>query len=95
LKRGNARQIIKDSPNFQRRAEVHLASVRRMIGSGERLSGKNEKEKAESDLLQRARDHYQQALERKTEQRDRRQFRPGEVAYDSQYQEEAISAYNK
>ncbi|MDY0092702.1 MAG: signal recognition particle-docking protein FtsY [Candidatus Vecturithrix sp.] len=85
------RQIIKDSPNFQRRAEVHLALGQANDWLWRTTEWKNEKEKAESDLLQRARDHYQQALERKTEQRDSANFGLGKLLYDSQYQEEAIS----
>ncbi|GAK57387.1 signal recognition particle-docking protein FtsY [Candidatus Vecturithrix granuli] len=85
------RQIIKDSPDFQRRAEVHLALGQANEWLWRTSSWKNEKEKAESDLLQRARDHYQQALERKTEQRDSANFFLGKLLYDSQQQEEAIS----
>ena len=84
------RKIITEAPDFQRRAEVHLALGQANEWLWRSASWKNEKEKAESDLLQRALDHYQQALERKTEHRDFANFALGKLLYESKHQEEGI-----
>ena len=62
--REELRTLIRDCPTFQKRAEAHFALAEVNEHLWRQTSWKNEQERLDSEYLQRALDHYQQAVER-------------------------------
>lgn len=89
--RETLRTILRDQPDFRKRPEVHFAMGRVNESLWRNTEWKNEKERASSEFLQRAADHYEQALERRSEQQDMASFFLGKLYYDTDRPEKALS----
>ena len=84
------REMIREHPDFEKRASVHFALGRANEQLWRNAQWKNEKEKEGSELLQRAVDHYEQALERRAEEQDEASFFLGKLYYDMHRHEESL-----
>jgi fused signal recognition particle receptor len=85
------RGVIRDCPNFQKRAEVHFALARANDLLWRQIESSKEREPERAELLQRAIDHYQQAVERRSEQALLANFFLGKLYYDTRQYNEALS----
>jgi fused signal recognition particle receptor len=85
------RRIIRECPNFPKRPDVHFALARTNDLLWRNTEWNTEKDPAHSELLQRAIDHYQQAIERRSEHHTLASFFLGKLYYDTDRYEDALS----
>ncbi len=85
------RGLIKDYPDFRKRADAHFALGQVNDELWRNTAWKNEKDKENSELLQRAIDHYQQAIERRSEQHTLASFFLGKLYYETNRYEGAVA----
>ncbi len=85
------REIIRDYPNFEKRPEVHFALGQANDHLWRNSQWPSQKEKMQSEFLQRAIDHYEQAIERRSEQYDTASFLLGKLQYDLERYDDALS----
>ena len=84
------RAIIRDYPDYQKRPEVHfsLAEVNETLWR--QAAWKNEKERLDAETLRRAIDHYEQAIERRSEQHAAAEFFLAKILCDIGREDEAL-----
>lgn len=88
--RERLRGIFRECPTYAKRAEVHFTLAQVNEHLWRTTTWKNETEKAQSEFLQRAVEHYQQAIERRSEQQAQACFFLGGLYADTQRFDEAI-----
>jgi fused signal recognition particle receptor len=85
------RGIIRECSDFRKRPEVHFALGRVNDELWRNTEWKNEKDKENSELFRRAIDHYEQAIQRRSEQHTLANFFLGRLYYDINRHEDAVS----
>ena len=88
--RDRLRNIIRDFPNFQKRPEVHFALGQANDYLWRTTDWSSEEEKLSSEFLQRAIDHYEQAVERRSEQQEVAGYLLGKLLYELGQSERAL-----
>ncbi|PID57347.1 signal recognition particle-docking protein FtsY [candidate division KSB3 bacterium] len=88
--RDDLRRIIRDFPDFQKRPEVHFALGQANDQLWRTREWTDEKEKFGSEFLQRAIDHYEQAIERRSTQQDAAGLMIGKLLYEIGEQDRAL-----
>lgn len=93
--RERLRGIFRTCPDFSKRANVHfvLAQVSEQIWR--ETEWKNDREKEESELFQRSLEHYQQAIERRSQQQALACYSLGNLYYETHHPEEAIEYFKR
>lgn len=89
------RGIFTQCSDYAKRAEVHFTLAQVTEQLWRTINWKNAREKEESDLLQRAIDHYQQAIERRSEQQAHASFCLGNLYYELHHPEEAAEYFRR
>ena len=85
------RDIIKTCPTFPKRPEVHFALARANDLLWRNTAWPNAPAKAQADFLQRALDHYQQAIERQSQEHLQASFFLGLLYYETQQYADAFT----
>ena len=88
--RERLRSILREFPNFQKRPEVHFALGQANDSLWRTTEWSSEKEKHASEFLQRAIDHYEQAVERRSEQQDVAGYLLGKLLCELEQYERAL-----
>lgn len=88
--RERLRIVLRDCPTFSKRPEVHFALAQVNEHLWRQASWKNERERLDAEYLQRALDHYQQAIERGSEQHATAEFLLGNLLCEISRQDEAL-----
>ncbi len=88
--REGLRNILKDSPNFPKRPDIHFTLAHVCEALWKNTEWKNEKAKHASELLQRAIDHYEQAIERRSQHQFTANFLLGKLYYDLNRPQDAL-----
>ncbi len=89
------RSLIREYPNFSKRPEVHFSLAQANDLLWRQTEWKNETEREHSEYLQRAIDHYEQALERRSAQHHTANFLLGKLFYDAHRSEDAFSCLQR
>ncbi len=89
--RNMLRAVIREYPGFQKRAELHFILGKANESLWRTTEWKDEKDKTTSEFLQRAIDHYEQAVERRSEHLEAASFLLGKLYHEINRPEEAVS----
>ena len=84
------RSIIRDYPNFQKRPELHFMLAQANDFLWRKTEWPGDKEKNDSEYLQRALDHYEQAIERRSKHQEIAGLSLGKLYYEMERIEEAL-----
>ena len=87
------REIFRTCQDYAKRAEVHLTLAQVTEHLWRTTTWKNAREREQSELLQRAIDHYQQAIERRSEQQGLASLSLGRLYYELQRPENAVEYF--
>ncbi len=93
--RERLRGIFTTCSDYAKRAEVHIMLAQVNEHLWRTTDWKNAREKDTSDLLQRAIDHYQQAIERRSEQQGLASFSLGTLYYELQRSDDAAEYFRR
>ncbi|MBD3326224.1 tetratricopeptide repeat protein, partial [candidate division KSB3 bacterium] len=90
--RDRLRSLLKDHPDFSKRPEAHFALARANDLLWRDMAWESDRERAASEYLQRAIDHYEQAIERRSAQQDAASLLLGKLYSDIERPDEAFTA---
>ena len=85
------REVLRTCPNFPKRPDVHFALGQTNEALWRNTAWKHEQEKEDSEFLQRAMEHYQQAIERQSQYHPLASFCLGKLHYETNHPEDALS----
>ncbi len=84
------RSLIREFPDFQKRPEVHFTLAKTNDILWRTTEWNTEQEQRDSEYLQRAIDHYEQAVERRSERHETASVLLGKLFYDIQRYDDAL-----
>ena len=89
------RGIFRICQDYVKRAEVHLTLAQISERLWRTTAWKNTREKEQSEFLQRAMEHYQQAIDRRSEQQGFASLSLGRLYYELHRHEDAVEYFRR